>query len=236
MAWLMRGRPYGSMVFTDSGWQEAKLGRVFVALPQPDGSLQTHIETSEYVAHRGHYRDFTPDFERLLPPQSAARKVFVTDGAEWIGNWLSTTYPTATHILDYFHVIEKLAAAAKGLPKGKDWLRTQQGYLLDNQSEQVEKNVTQLGHLGAEERTKLVGYLLTNRHRMRYGEYRKQGLLIGSGPIEAAHRTVLQVRMKRSGQRWVDGGCDNMLRLRVAYKSDKFDLVTGLLKATQTKI
>ena len=66
------------MVFTDLGWQEAKLGRVFVAMSQPDGSLQAHIETSEYVAHRGHYRDFTPDFERLLPPQSAARKVFVT--------------------------------------------------------------------------------------------------------------------------------------------------------------
>lgn len=227
---VVYGMVDGSMLFTDSGWQETKLGRVFGTQQQVDGSLQACIETSEYVAHRGHYGGFTPDFERLLPPQSAAQKVFVTDGAEWIGNWLSTSYPTATHILDYFHVVEKLAFAAKGLPEGKKWLTTQQEHLLANQSERVESNVAKLNHLSADERSKLVGYLLNNRHRMRYDDYRKRGLMIGSGPIEAAHRTVLQVRMKRSGQRWVDGGCDNMVRLRVAYKSGKFDLVTNLLK------
>ena len=96
--------------------------------------------------------------------------------------------------------------------------------------------MAKLSHLGVDERNKLVGYLLNNRHRMRYGDYQKQGFLIGSGPIEAAHRTVLQVRMKRSGQRWVNTGCDNMLRSRVAYKSGKFNLLTNLLKTTQTKI
>ena len=233
---VVYGMVDGSMLFTDSGWQETKLGRVFGTVLQADGSLQACIETSEYVAHRGHYKGFTPDFERLLPPQSAAQKVFVTDGAAWIGNWLSTTYPTATHILDYFHVVEKLASAVKGLPMSKQWLMTQQEHLLANQSERVENNVAQLKHLSAEERSKLVGYLLHNRARMRYDDYRKRGLMIGSGPIEAAHRTVLQVRMKRSGQRWVDSGCDNMVQLRVAYKSGKFDLVTNLLKTTQTKI
>lgn len=220
------------MLFTDMGWQETKLGRVFAAQSQHKTGLRTPVESSEYVAHRGHYSSFTPAFERLLPPSSPAQKVFVTDGAEWIAKWLSTTYPDATHILDYFHVVEKLAFAAKGLPWGKKWLTTQQGYLLANESQQVERDVASLTHLAVDERNRLVGYLLTNRHRMRYGDYRKEGLLIGSGPIEAAHRTVLQVRMKRSGQRWVNSGCDNMVRLRVAYKSGKFDQVTSLLKTT----
>lgn len=233
---VMYGMVDGSMLFTDLGWQELKLGRVFAAIPQGDGTLEAHTSTSEYVAHRGHYAGFTPDFERLLPPQSTARKVFITDGAEWIGNWLSATYPSATHILDYFHVIEKLAMAVKGLPIGKKWLTIQQVHLLSNQSETVENNVAKLKHLSADERSKLVGYLVNNRHRMRYEDYQKGGLMIGSGPIEAAHRTVLQVRMKRSGQRWVDIGCDNMVRLRVAYKSGKFDQVTDLLKTAQTKI
>jgi len=233
---VLYGMVDGSMIFTDSGWQEAKLGRVFAALPQADGSLQAATATSEYVAHRGHYGGFTPNFERLLPPQSAAQKVFVTDGAEWIGNWLATTYPAATHILDYFHVVEKLALAVKGSPTAKKWLTTQQEHLLANQSERVENNVAKLKHLSADEAVKLVGYLQNNRHRMRYEDYQKRGLMIGSGPIEAAHRTVLQVRMKRSGQRWVDIGCDNMVRLRVAHKSGKFALVTDLLKTTQTKV
>lgn len=233
---LIYGMVDGSMIFTDRGWQETKLGRIFAALPQVDGSLQADTATSEYVAHRGYCGEFTPDFERLLPPQSAARKVFITDGAEWIGSWLSTTYPSATHILDYFHVVEKLAFAVKGLPTAKKWLTYQQEHLLANQSQTVETNVANLKHLSADERSKLVSYLFNNRQRMRYEDYRKQGLMIGSGPIEAAHRTVLQVRMKRSGQRWVDTGCDNMIRLRVAYKSGKFKLVTDLLKNTQTKI
>ncbi len=233
---VIYGMVDGSMLFTDLGWQETKVGRVFVAQPQPDGSLKAQTQTSEYVAHRGHYGGFTPDFERLLPPKSAAQKVFVTDGAGWIGNWLSTTYPGATHILDYFHVIEKLATAAKGLSASKKWLTAQQEYLLANQSETVEANVAQLRHLSTDERNKLVGYLMNNRIRMQYGTYRQRGFMIGSGPIEAAHRTVLQVRMKRSGQRWVDTGCDHMVRLRVAHKSGKFDLVTGLLKTTQAKI
>ncbi|WP_400194294.1 hypothetical protein [Hymenobacter sp. B81] len=41
--------------------------------------------------------------------------------------------------------------------------------------------------------------------------------------------------MKRSGQRWAYHSCDNMLRLRVAYKSGKFGLVTNLLRNPPAK-
>ena len=57
----------------------------------------------------------------------------------------------------------------------------------------------------------------------------KKGLMIASGPIESAHRTVLQSRMKRSGQRWSDQGCDTMVKLRVAYRSGKASLITNAL-------
>ena len=40
--------------------------------------------------------------------------------------------------------------------------------------------------------------------------------------------TLLQVRMKRSGQRWSDEGCDKMIKLRVALRSQKFDLITNV--------
>lgn len=45
-------------------------------------------------------------------------------------------------------------------------------------------------------------YYENNRSRMKYKTYRDRDLLIGSGPVEAAHRHVIQVQMKRSGQRW----------------------------------
>ncbi len=37
---------------------------------------------------------------------------------------------------------------------------------------------------------------------MQYHKYLKEGLLIGSGAIESAHKDVLQQRLKLSGQRW----------------------------------
>ena len=37
---------------------------------------------------------------------------------------------------------------------------------------------------------------------MKYGEYRKQGLYIGSGPVEAACRTDVARRCKQAGMHW----------------------------------
>src|SRR5207248_9528410 len=47
----------------------------------------------------------------------------------------------------------------------------------------------------------LVRYYRSNAQRMKYRLYREHGYPIGSGACESAHRHVLQVRMKRAGQR-----------------------------------
>ena len=64
-----------------------------------------------------------------------------------------------------------------------------------------------------EAKYKLLTYLKNNAYRMKYDEYRQRGLMISSGPIESAHRTVLQVRMKLSGQYWSEAGCDKMIKV-----------------------
>ena len=221
----------GSMLATDDGWQETKVGRVFSAtLLGSSEVLKWQMGTSQYVAHRGHYEAFTEKFERLLPPNSSSEKVFITDGALWIGKWLWQTYPQATHILDFFHVCEKLSMAAQRAKNPALWLKEQKEYLLEGQHKKVYKAVEELGNKTTDEQRQLLNYLKVNAYRMQYDEYRQKGFMISSGPIESAHRTVLQVRMKRSGQRWSNGGCDNMIKLRVAYRSQKFFLVTDILK------
>ena len=76
----------------------------------------------------------------------------------------------------------------------------------------------------------VLNYFENNVYRMKYDQYRKRGLMIASGPIESAHRTVLQVRMKRSGQHWSENGCDKMVKLRIAYRSNKFGLISDIFK------
>jgi hypothetical protein len=221
----------GSMLFTDAGWQESKVGRVFKAIPrQPKGdNLSWEMIHSEYVAKRGYYEAFVEEFERLLPPQSACQKVFITDGARWIGQWLAQAYPGAVHILDFFHVCEKLAKIAPWADEA-DWLEQMKTHLLGGHQFKVRQSVLQMKQLPEEEKDVLLTYLENNEYRMKYNEYRQKGLMIGSGPIESAHRTLLQVRMKRSGQRWSDEGCDKMIKLRVAFRSHKFELITNIFR------
>ena len=69
------------------------------------------------------------------------------------------------------------------------------------------------------EKQKLLTYLQNNETRINYGLYKEQGLLLGSGAIESANRDVIQKRMKLSGQRWTLKGAQQMLNLRVCYKS-----------------
>ena len=115
----------GSFLLTTEGWQEINragvpVGRVFGAYPYSDVAtkkLGWTMDESEYVAHRGHYAQFTSAFEVLLPPQSATQKVVISDGAAWIAPWVAQTYPDAVHILDLFHVLEKVAVVAQDAPE-----------------------------------------------------------------------------------------------------------------------
>lgn len=226
----------GSMLPTEQGWQETKVGRVFMAQPlaaQPAEKQKEpdwQVGPSEYVALRGNYEEFTTKFEQLFAPDAACRKVFVSDGAAWIGKWLKQSYPDATHILDYYHLKQKLATAALAAADARQWLQQQEDHLFQGRQQHVERAVEALTQLDHKSKDQLLEYLKSNRYRTRYDLYRQQGLMISSGPVEAAHRSVLQVRMKRSGQRWSERGCDRMVLLRAAYKSEKFHLITDLFR------
>ena len=54
---------------------------------------------------------------------------------------------------------------------------------------------------------------------MKYRLYRDEGLPIGSGAVESAHRHVLQTRMKCAGQHWSLRNARRMARLRAAYRT-----------------
>jgi hypothetical protein len=224
---VMYGMVDGSMLFTDDGWQETKVGRVFSAKLIDREVFKWEMGESQYVAKRGYYSHFTAQFEKLLPPDSLCQKVFVTDGATWIGQWIKERYPNAVHILDYFHVCEKLSEA---VPKDKDWLEQQKSDLLQSKIETVIERVKKLPNSVIVH--KLLVYLQNHKAKMNYKYYREQGWMIGSGPIESAHRTVLQVRMKRSGIRWANKGGDNMTKLRIAYINNQRNIVRNALKKT----
>jgi len=76
-----------------------------------------------------------------------------------------------------------------------------------------------------EKRQALVTYLENNSSRMTYKTFSEKGYLIGWGAMEAAHRNVIQQRMKRSGQRWTIQGGQQVLNLRTKYLSNQWNSV-----------
>ncbi len=55
-----------------------------------------------------------------------------------------------------------------------------------------------------------VGYIENSRERMRYAEFRTQGLQIGSGVVEVASKNVVGVRLQQSGMRWTEDSADGV--------------------------
>ncbi len=228
----------GSMILTrDSDWKEVKVGRIFKSSDclDPNGK-NSWIRHSQYIAHLGHCKEFTAQMDDILDDYGHLKKrlVFISDGAAWIKNWIEDTFSDAISILDYYHAVEHLSQFSNSYFKNKEqelvWLEDQKKLLLESQVNQVIENVKQLDSK-EEIATKLVTYFETNKNRMDYKSYKQIGSgIIGSGAIESAHRTVIQKRMKLSGQRWSIEGAKNMLNIRVTDMNKKWENVISLVK------
>ncbi len=68
-------------------------------------------------------------------------------------------------------------------------------------------------------------YLQVRRQHLRYAEYRRLGLPIGSGVTEAACKTVYTQRLKLSGMRWKKAGAQTILTLRIILLSGVWEQV-----------
>lgn len=234
----------GSMVLTRTDdWKEVKTMRIFSGADMETvGDDRGRIEKSLYVSHLGDKDAFLSKAEPLVDKLESLGEhlVIVTDGAAWIGKWVCQRYPRATTILDFFHAMENT---------GK-WLAHEYGdkdersratdkcrkLLLEGGGEALREFV--ISHKGRkksqlEGRLVLATYLNNNILRMDYPAYIEAGHGIGSGAIESAQRTVVQKRLKLSGQRWTYEGAQNILNLRTAHMSGKWDKVINLIRGEE---
>lgn len=226
----------GSLVQTrKEGWKEVKLGRIMKARNIIQISKDRgFISHSLYVAHLGGYRQFEEKMDYYVDPLKEL--IILADGARWIWEWADTHHPRGIQILDFFHALQHLGDFAKAYFKEPAqqqlWFKQQQLLLEDNGCAQVMNNIRQLACKNKQlkkQQEALLNYLQENQKRMQYKTYREKGWMIGSGPIESAHRQVIQQRMKLSGQHWTKAGAQQIANLRVAYCSNQWNKVTELI-------
>ena len=80
-----------------------------------------------------------------------------------------------------------------------------------------------------------LAFFRKHRQRMRYHALKAEGVAIGSGVVEAANKTLVTQRMKRSGMRWRIAGGQAVLTFRALIKSARFDRAwKAIIGATDT--
>jgi len=151
--------------------------------------------------------------------------------AEWAKNLAETHFPNALHIVDFYHAAEHVARLAKLLyERNPKLLEAQRERWTEDLYEgRVQSVIDQASALlskdpGAmKDARKEITYLIKNKDRMRYDEYRAQHIFIGSGVIEAACKHLIGQRLKQSGMEWTVRGANAIIALRCAILSNRFE-------------
>ena len=157
----------------------------------------------------------------------------VGDGAPWIADQVEDQFGAqGNYLLDFYHVCDYLAAAAKSMiadPAGQNtWMEEQKIRLKTQRSDEL----IALLHLhleppGVDDSEAPVRqchrYLSQRREQLDYQSAMKHDLPIGSGEIESAHRYLAQQRLKRPGAWWRAANADHMLALRINRANRQWD-------------
>jgi len=215
--------------------REVKLGCVFTQaktdaegypIRDPDSTTYTGaIETSEQFGKRLYLEAWKRGWSR------AEKKVVMGDGSEWIWNQAQLHFPSATQIVDLYHAREHLWEFARKLhpndeAKQNRWMMIHQELLDAGKIEELVSAFRSLeapnGELAEKVRTE-TEYFEKNTKRMRYPEFRQQGLFVGTGVIEAGCKTVIGSRCKQSGMFWTVRGANAILALRCCQFNGRFE-------------
>jgi len=215
--------------------REAKLGCVFTqttwdkegyAIRDPDsttytGALETAVEFGKRIYREALKRGWS----------RAKKKVVIGDGAEWIWNLVAEHFLGAIQIVDFYHACQHLWEVARRLHPNnegnqKTWMKIHQKLL---EKGKIEKLVLSLRSIDADNpdvaekiRTE-ADYFARNAERMRYPQFRREHLFVGSGVIEAGCKTVIGSRLKRSGMFWTVRGANAILALRCCHLNRRFE-------------
>ena len=184
------------------------------------------------------------EVEAALAQRPDLRLAKLADGAHDNWSYLDELAPQAENseqLVDFFHAAAQLRDAVDGA-YGENNARGRARYekhlhVLRHDHGGVERVIRALRHLRdkyprRKRIRQVLGYFRRNRHRMDYAGAAARGLPIGSGVVEAACKTLVTERMKRSGMRWREAGGQAILTLRGWAQSHRFAAAWSLLSAT----
>ena len=245
-----RGRPAerpmdGETDGAPTAWKEAGVGMVATYLTplDPEAEEPQRVDVC-YAARMPEAKMETlvnglaDQTGRAVQQNSYEHRVVLADGKREIWRTVDRlgVFDGFTRILDFYHAAQHLSKAAEYLfgkrsAKADRWYRRWR-HKLRHEPGAVQGLIRSLAyhrrplpkgsqrHLQA---TTELGYFRNNRDKMDYAGYHASGLILSSGPVEAAAKTLVGHRLKRSGMRWTRQGGQQILNLRVHVQSKRWE-------------
>jgi hypothetical protein len=225
----------GKSVTGEAHTREAKLGCVFTQTavdekdrPVRDEAATTYVGAIEVAAEFG-WRIYGEAERRGL--RRAAQVIVIGDGAPWVWGIAAEHFPGAIEIVDLYHARAHLADLSKLLygmasAKTKQWTSARSAQLDEGDVESLLFSLRRLRPTAAQVQEALrqtISYFEHNRERMRYAQFRRQQLFVGSGVIEAGCKTIVAQRLKQSGMRWSVRGANAIIALRCTQLSGRWE-------------
>lgn len=236
-----------SVNIRDEGWKDMKIGVVFDIAVRPTKDPETgervnlaHAVHNSYVAHLGGpdvIGEKTYTEARRRGWEQAQDTMVVGDGAPWIWNQAALHFGESHQVVDWYHAKEHLIAAARLMkPDGGSaftrWLNSRETLLYQGHADKIADELEKKAHQGvanADELLTAAGYFRTNHLRMNYIELREGEWPIGSGMVESGAKQF-KARFAGPGMRWSRDGAENLLPIRAAVLSGRFDQMWAAAK------
>jgi uncharacterized protein UPF0236 len=221
----------------DGSWQEVKCGVVYELTQRVEISTgRWELFKRQRCVVRGDVLAFRARLWALclrVGIREKDRVIVIGDGAQWIDQTAQIMFPKATRILDYYHATERIWLVAnvrfgEGSTGAKQWAEARMSQLKSGQVGAVIGSIKRLKMKAGEGQTvraSTISYLRNRVEQMKYGEYRKEGLPIGSGAVESSCKQLVTARCKQAGMRWSEAGVDAILALRSFVVNERLDEV-----------
>jgi hypothetical protein len=235
------------------GWKEIKTVTVSEVEPvsaekaaEPVGSTEPRVKLVKHSYRSGLWDAATFSQQQWAEAtrrgiEKAKQIVCVNDGAVWIWAIVAMCYAPCVEILDWWHAVQKLWLIANLLwgensELGRIWEEQYQALLWKGNLRPLFRYIRSRypgGEPLPDGLRQALGYFFTNRHRIRFEQFRQAGYPVGSGCVESACKNVVQARLKQAGMSWSRHGAQAMLAVRATVLSDRWDAVWSTL--TQDK-
>jgi hypothetical protein len=230
-----------------TSFKQALVGSISLYGAAPKEGTPPERLVSRYVAQMpeegGHtlkirFEEELDHIEGQLKEKEEVKKVFLCDGARGLWKYGDTTprFIGYEKLVDFYHTTEHLSEAAELLfgkksAQAQSWYKTYYHKLLtqDGAAETLIRSIDYYKsrrRLGQKRLKAIQGertFFFRNKHRMAYADFRRKGLPIGPGPVEAACKTLVKTRLCRSGMQWAWQGGQRILQLRTYVKSKRWD-------------